>query len=256
MDTNKIIKELLAKIDSARIQLDQSQNSTIDIIRLAPHFRLDWGGDSDQTNATDAYNSGATKSVIISGLTIESKRYKTTSSLFQNSEIAQTLIDTFINETLLTKQFLLKIHGLIVTGGGILRTEAVTVFDASKVVPNPFSNSPEIEKEIDELLSWYNIESKNENTHTITLSAIFHHGLLKIHPFYDGNGRLARILASMILLKKRLPPPRLLPIERIHYLSALRNADSGDIHPLVIFIGKKVLESLEYALIIKPTPNG
>lgn len=251
------IAELLIKVDTLRNELDNIQKSTIDVIRLAPHFRLDWGGDeSDQANVTDVYNLGATQSVIISGLTIESKKYKTTSSLFERSEIAQTLIDIFINETELTKEFLSKIHGLIINGGGIWRKEKVTVFDASNIIPNPFSAPEDIEKEIDELLKWYNEETKLQKLHPVLLSSIFHYELVKIHPFLDGNGRLARILTSMILLKRRLPPPRLFPNERILYLSSLRNADTGDLQPLILFIGEKVVQSLEYALTIKNTSNG
>lgn len=250
------LNELLNKITSLREELNIRQKSTIDIIRLAPHFRLDWGGDGDQANVTDVYNLGATQSVIISGLTIESKKYKTTSSLFGNSEIAQSLIEVFINETTLTKDFLARIHGLIINGGGIWRKEKVTVFDASNIVPNPFSDPKNIDSEIDELLNWYNLESKNHQLHPVVLSSIFHHELVKIHPFLDGNGRLARIITSMILLKKRLPPPRLFPSERKLYLTSLRNADSGDMQPLTFFIGEKVIQSLEYALTIKNVSNG
>jgi Fic family protein len=51
---------------------------------------------------------------------------------------------------------------------------------------------------IKELLSWL---SKSQEEHAIISSAIFHHEFLTIHPFVDGNGRMARALSQWILLK-------------------------------------------------------
>jgi Fic family protein len=67
--------------------------------------------------------------------------------------------------------------------------------------------------------------------------ADFHHNLLAIHPFLDGNGRLARaILQQQIieLLNRRLSAN--FTEERINYIKCLMSADDGDLKPLVSLI--------------------
>ena len=49
-----------------------------------------------------------------------------------------------------------------------------------------------------ELIEWYN---SDRETHTLVRSAIFVYDFLSIHPFQDGNGRLSRLLGTLLLLK-------------------------------------------------------
>lgn len=49
-----------------------------------------------------------------------------------------------------------------------------------------------------ELIEWYN---KDNETHPLVKSAIFSYEFVSIHPFQDGNGRLSRLLATLLLLK-------------------------------------------------------
>lgn len=50
--------------------------------------------------------------------------------------------------------------------------------------------------EMEHLLNWY----EDPNLSYIEVAARLHWGLVKIHPFYDGNGRTARLLVDLILL--------------------------------------------------------
>ena len=52
-----------------------------------------------------------------------------------------------------------------------------------------------------ELLDWLN-SPETQQLHTVLTSAIFHHRLVSIHPFSDGNGRLARAICTFILYKR------------------------------------------------------
>ncbi len=71
----------------------------------------------------------------------------------------------------------------------------------------------------------------------------FHHRLVAIHPFPNGNGRHARVMAD--LLVQQLGQPRFTwgrkslteaTDARTRYIEALRAADSGDIGPLMAFV--------------------
>lgn len=66
-------------------------------------------------------------------------------------------------------------------------------------------------------------------------AAWLHHAFTCIHPFQDGNGRVARALASIDFIKAGLFPMLVRRQERPQYLDALREADSGDLSPLVRF---------------------
>ena len=64
-------------------------------------------------------------------------------------------------------------------------------------------------------------------------AAWLHHAFTQIHPFQDGNGRVARALASIDFIKAGLFPLVVRRDERETYIEALRSADAGDLGPLV-----------------------
>lgn len=67
-------------------------------------------------------------------------------------------------------------------------------------------------------------------------SAWLHHAFTQVHPFQDGNGRMARAIASIDFIRSRLFP---LVVDRTdrdtRYIPALRDADGGNLAPLVRF---------------------
>lgn len=69
-------------------------------------------------------------------------------------------------------------------------------------------------------------------------AAWLHHRFTQIHPFQDGNGRVARAIASLVLVKDGLFPLVVTRDDKIMYLDALEFADAGDLKPLVDLIAK------------------
>ena len=69
-------------------------------------------------------------------------------------------------------------------------------------------------------------------------AAWLHHRFTQIHPFQDGNGRLARAIASSVLIKHDLFPLVVTRDDRTVYLEALEAADGGTLKPLVDLIAK------------------
>ncbi|NDA68658.1 MAG: hypothetical protein EBY09_18830, partial [Verrucomicrobia bacterium] len=76
----------------------------------------------------------------------------------------------------------------------------------------------------------------------------FHHRFTHIHPFDDGNGRMARALMNVILMREGFPPAVLKTQNRAEYVAALRKADSGDSGDLAMFVGTSLLRSEELVL--------
>jgi hypothetical protein len=64
-------------------------------------------------------------------------------------------------------------------------------------------------------------------------SAWLHHRFTQIHPFQDGNGRVVRALASLVLIKAGWFPLVVTRDEWAAYISTLERADYGDLTPLV-----------------------
>ena len=58
-----------------------------------------------------------------------------------------------------------------------------------------------VQKEMQELLSWTNKRLENLEYHPLLVVGLFIYEFLSIHPFHDGNGRLSRLLTTLVLIK-------------------------------------------------------
>jgi len=76
-------------------------------------------------------------------------------------------------------------------------------------------------------------------------AAWLHHRFTQIHPFQDGNGRVARAIASLVLVKDGLFPLVVTRDDKPNYLDALELADAGNLKPLVDLIAK--LQRVQFA---------
>ena len=78
---------------------------------------------------------------------------------------------------------------------------------------------------MDELIAWLGLADR---TPPLVRSALLHLNIIAIHPFNDGNGRTARILAAMELVRDGIRSPELISVEaylrrnRDEYIDALR----------------------------------
>lgn len=72
---------------------------------------------------------------------------------------------------------------------------------------------------------------------SLTIAAYLHARLTDIHPFADGNGRVARLLTNMALLAMGMPPVAIREQDRTSYYAALDVFHlEGDLNPLKRFI--------------------
>ncbi|HYE79557.1 MAG TPA: Fic family protein [bacterium] len=79
-------------------------------------------------------------------------------------------------------------------------------------------------------------------------AAWLHHRFVQIHPFQDGNGRLARCLATMVILKGGGFPLVVRSVSKPLYLSALGAADQGDLRPFVRYLAEQQISDLKQAM--------
>ena len=99
---------------------------------------------------------------------------------------------------------------------------------------------------MERLVKLYN-ENENSSPSEV-LSAWLHHKFTQIHPFQDGNGRIARAIASLVFLKKGLFPLVIRESDRKEYIGALELADYGDMAPLIKLFVKRQRDSILSAL--------
>ncbi|MBN1502810.1 Fic family protein [Candidatus Woesearchaeota archaeon] len=102
-----------------------------------------------------------------------------------------------------TKSILKQMHEIILKDidghAGSFRDHDVEIY-GSKHLPCDYLL---VENELDKLLEWYD-EVKN-GKHPFELAAIFHRRFAAIHPFFDANGRIARLLTNYILWQHKYP---------------------------------------------------
>lgn len=114
----------------------------------------------------------------------------------------------------------------------------------------------QVDSEMDNLIRIYNHELSD--VHILVKAAFLHHAFVQIHPFQDGNGRIARLLASFVLIKSGLFPLTIDRDEREKYIGALEKADQLEYQNLIDVFSNNQISSIEKALnwkIVEDTSN-
>ncbi|MBN1924604.1 MAG: Fic family protein [Prolixibacteraceae bacterium] len=112
--------------------------------------------------------------------------------------------------------------------------------DRQKTTP-----AKDVPAEMEKLVEWYNVTDKGHNVHPIIMATYLHYRLTTIHPFNDWNGRIARLLLNLALMKKGYFPVLIASGERQAYYENLEQADKGNIEPLIRFFAEKELETID-----------
>ncbi|MFA6382265.1 MAG: Fic family protein [Candidatus Buchananbacteria bacterium] len=104
----------------------------------------------------------------------------------------------------------------------------------------------QVPQKIHDLITWLN--SQKNKLNIIELSALLHHKLVNIHPFFDGNGRTARLSMNLFLMQAGYPLVVIMKNDRKKYYDVLDKADSGKYEPLVKFVAQSIERSLDIYL--------
>ena len=109
-----------------------------------------------------------------------------------------------------------------------------------------------VEEEMERFLVWFDVE---EPVSSVIRSAIAHFWFVSIHPFEDGNGRLARILSDMLLARGEKSDFRFYNVssqinkDKNHYYDILERMQrgDGDITEWLVWYMQKLVEALDEA---------
>lgn len=163
-------------------------------------------------------------------------------------------------------KLLLAIHKTITKGTlkdekdcGVLRDRQVFVgkriFDRTQfkeVVEYMPPKTQEVPKLVEELLAWVSSD-KTKDINAVILAGIVHYEIARIHPFIDGNGRVARLLATLILYKSGFDHRRFFALDdyydadRQSYYAALKTVQDskGDLTKWLEYFTQGVLYSID-----------
>lgn len=183
--------------------------------------------------------------------------------LGDNFEAIDFIFDFVKNDRQLSVGYIKELHSLITRHQET--TEAIDQFGHVGRIPllkGEFKKAPnnpvredtvfyycppeQVASEMDNLVRIYN--SELANVHILVKAAFLHHAFVQIHPFQDGNGRIARLLASFVLIKEGLFPLSIDRDERAVYIKALEKADAHDYQDLITVFSNNQIVSIERAL--------
>lgn len=187
--------------------------------------------------------------VINEGLTIKGKPLKDHLEAKDHHEALEYIYDLIRpqRKPTLSEKLIRTIHQLVVKKtdeewAGKYRNSNIIIGGAEHKPPD-VSLVPAL---MQDLINWY---QKNQRLlHPIELAALLHHRLVFIHPFFDGNGRTARLAMNIFLMRKGYPLAVVLKNDRQKYYRVLQRADKGEYKPLVRFTAQAVERSLDIYL--------
>ncbi len=250
---------MLVQIDEQRARIDGVRARRPDLWPLVlQKLKLRWTADSNAIEGS-TLSFGETKFFIEQGLTVEGKPLKDFLDARNHWEALDLLFDVVVARQPVTPGLLKELNALILRGVDATAVPGAKGQLAGKsAVAGEFKSQPnhvlqpdgtihryvepiQVASEVEALCKA--IEMPDAGVHPVMIAAFAHYDFVRIHPFDDGNGRGARILMNLILLRHGYQPA-VVPLRlRRHYHDALALADRGQLDQFVQFIAGCIHET-------------
>ncbi len=256
-------KQNLAKATELKAELDSYRPLSPEMEkRIMQKFRLDWNYNSSHIEGNQL-TYGETKALILFGQTAQAKPLKDHLEMTGHDEAVKEIEEVVRQERPLTESFIRELHTLILkapyerpaqTLEGIptVRRIAIGQYKTSHNHVQTqtgemfyFASPEETPAKMEELMKWYNENLNTESIHAVLFATEFHYRFIRIHPFDDGNGRIARLVMNFILMQKGYPPAIIKSEDKEEYYNALQQADAGQIEYFFNYLCIQVVHSLE-----------
>ncbi len=146
---------------------------------------------------------GETTVVLQEGVTIGGKSVKEHVEAINGGRAFDLMLAMASDQRAITKNTLLALHEVIVAGesyAGQFRNQAVYISGAEHVPPN----HEKVRGLMDDVFATY--EKDLKKGHPVVAGAKLHFNIVMVHPFVDGNGRTARLINNLHLIKCGYPP--------------------------------------------------
>ena len=103
-----------------------------------------------------------------------------------------------------------------------------------------FADYMDVPERMYKLVHWLQSELQKPSLHLVEVISQLHYEFICIHPFDDGNGRVARLLVNYVLLRQGCMPLVIASEDKNNYFRALEKADAGDQQAFTLYIGEQL----------------
>lgn len=233
------VEEALRVVDEKKREIDQARPLSPETLRsLEDDFTVRY---AHNTTAIEGNTLSLTETQVIIeyGTTVGGKTVREHLEVLNMRDALEWLREVVKNAEPVTDRSVMAMHKIIMAGilkadAGFYRRQAVYIRGAEHVPPNWVKVSSLMEAFSD----W--LQAGPGKDHPVVFAAKAHLELARIHPFVDGNGRTARLLTNLLLMRYGYPPALYSATERQEYLDSIREADTGDISRFTVVTAKAV----------------
>ena len=234
---------LIARLDQKKHDLDALRPLPAAAVRrLQEQLTLEWIYNSNAIEG-NTLTLQETRLILETGLTIGGKSLREHFEVI-NHRAAIAYVESLVQEATPVSPFHVRqIHRLVLAqiddaSAGQYRQLPVRIAGATHAPPEAW----EVAGLMTEWGDW--LAADASALHPVEQAALAHHRLVAIHPFIDGNGRTARLVMNLLLMRAGYPPTIIMKTNRRQYYQVLAQADAGKPAPFVNFVGRAVERSL------------
>ena len=220
-----IMNKMLQRLTEKKQKLDKYRPLPPELVRnLEDWFRVELTYTSNAIEG-NTLTRQETALIIEKGLTVDGKTLKEHLEAVNHAAALAIVISLAQNKKkAISEADILDIHRLILSkiddaNAGRYRSVAVRIAGTTAVLPNPVK----VPSLMAEFVQWL----RAAQGHPAETAAQAHYRLVSIHPFVDGNGRTARLLMNLILVREGYPPAIIRKEDRRRYINALEKAQTG-----------------------------
>ena len=238
---------MLNSINKKKGQLDATRPLPPHTLRtLQEKLFLEWTYNSNAIEG-NTLTLNETK-VVLEGITVGGKTLREHLEVINHRDAIRYVEEIIRKKELLSEWQIKNLHRLVLKGiddayAGVYREEQVFISGADHVPPAAYL----IQEKMEQMMKWY--INKGPNLHTIERGTMLHAIFVGIHPFIDGNGRTARLLLNLELMKDGYPPVIIKVENRLAYYEALDKAHMiDDYRDFIALVESEVEDSLDLYL--------
>lgn len=262
METVMTLQEQLRQIDQLKAEIEALRPLNVEQEqRIMDQLHLDWTYHSNAIEG-NTLSYGETKAFLLYGITAAGKPFRDYLEMRGHHEALHYLRAMIRAEEPLTEAAVRELHKIVLVEPHHIPAQTADGQSTTRLVqPGQYKTAPnrvrtstgeihyyatpeETPALMADLLAWYHQEQAQ--LHPVVLAATFHYRFVVIHPFDDGNGRMARLLMNLLLMQARHLPVIVPLAARNLYLLALGQADAdSDLEPFVSLVAAHLLLSQE-----------
>ncbi len=235
--------------------------------KILEEVKREWAIETGKIEGLYTLTKGMTETLIKHGISAKLISHSSTNRepelvaamLQDQQDVIEGLFDFVAQRRKLTLSYIREMHQtftrhqdttLAKTPDGKFTNVSLIKGDWKKLPNNPtrpddsiheYCPPEHVSSEMDRLMEMHRLHVEKGISQEVE-AAFLHHRFTQIHPFQDGNGRVARALASLIFLREGDFPFVVKDEERPEYIYVLEEADKGNLITLIEFMSEKQKE--------------